>query len=57
MAVGHAAGLAALMLGAEPFAAPSDVKRHLLNAATRDVVVGDMLKNTPNKMLTFRKVT
>jgi len=51
MAVGHAAGIAALFLGEFPGAVASDVKTALMDGATGGIVWGRTLPGTTDAML------
>jgi hypothetical protein len=51
MAVGHAAGIAALFLGEFPGAEASDVKTALVDGATSGIVWGRTLPGTTDAML------
>ena len=51
MAVSHAVGAATRILSLAPDMPPRTTKRHLIATATRDVVRGSLLPNTPNALL------
>jgi len=51
MAVSHAVGIVARILALAPEWTPFQLKRHLISTATRDVIRGALLPNTPNRLV------